>query len=96
MDNPKHQSRVIELNQKIPFNIFKVLDGDSQKSISSVEVFKNKNIFGKEKLRINLSVKNQPSENGDLPLYQFERYQQEWKGLRCPVQKGYRLQKSRL
>ena len=44
MNNLKHLSRIIQINQKIPFNIFKVLDGDSQKSISSVEVFKNKNI----------------------------------------------------
>jgi len=44
LNNIKHQSRIIQINQKIPFNIFKVLDGDSQKSISSVEMFKNKNI----------------------------------------------------
>lgn len=45
MDNPKHQSRVIKLNQKIPSNIFKVLDGDSQKTISSEKILKNKNVI---------------------------------------------------
>ena len=44
MNNLKHKSRIIQINQKIPFNIFKILDGDSQKTMSSEEVFKNKNV----------------------------------------------------
>jgi len=44
LNNPAHTSRVIGINQAIPLNIFKVLDGDTQKTISSDEVFKNKSV----------------------------------------------------
>ncbi len=42
--NASHTSRVIKIGDKIPPNIFKLLDGDVQSTITSDEVFNNSKV----------------------------------------------------
>ena len=42
--NVPHASRIIKTGDKIPPNIFKILDGDVQSTITSDEVFNNNKV----------------------------------------------------